>query len=230
MQGLDGPRGQYDAATLEAAKRAQQSGWPTREALAAGDLQVVPKPVDLPLLLRLVDERVHLRLCQLRRVDGAAPNAKRIWPEVGTGGTTEAFDGFLVHSRGAIGLGLAAPGKYADITVLSKDILKVPEDEIPTAKVTLLATDAINFAPRFSPDGKWILFHRPKTEFGGSQDLGTVFAMHRDGATLQVLHAFGGTDGSRPRAPIAIWPSAASLSDRRSCASRSCTWSPRATG
>ena len=28
------------------------------------------------------------------RVDGAAPNAKRIWPEVGTGGTTDAFDGF----------------------------------------------------------------------------------------------------------------------------------------
>ncbi|MGZ5156777.1 MAG: SDR family oxidoreductase [Caldimonas sp.] len=28
------------------------------------------------------------------RVDGAAPNAKRIWPEVGTGGTTGAFDGF----------------------------------------------------------------------------------------------------------------------------------------
>ena len=27
------------------------------------------------------------------------------------------------------------PGKYADITVLSKDILKVPEDEIPAAKV-----------------------------------------------------------------------------------------------
>ncbi len=28
------------------------------------------------------------------RVDGAAPNAKRIWPEVGTGGSTVAFDGF----------------------------------------------------------------------------------------------------------------------------------------
>jgi citronellol/citronellal dehydrogenase len=28
------------------------------------------------------------------RVDGAAPNAKRIWPEVGTGGSTEPFDGF----------------------------------------------------------------------------------------------------------------------------------------
>ena len=28
------------------------------------------------------------------RVDGAAPNAKRIWPEVGTGGSTKAFDGF----------------------------------------------------------------------------------------------------------------------------------------
>ena len=28
------------------------------------------------------------------RVDGAAPNAKRIWPEVGTGGSTVPFDGF----------------------------------------------------------------------------------------------------------------------------------------
>jgi len=32
------------------------------------------------------------------RVDGAAPNAKRIWPEVGTGGTTEAFNGFHLAS------------------------------------------------------------------------------------------------------------------------------------
>jgi len=28
------------------------------------------------------------------RVDGAAPNAKRIWPQVGTGGQTSAFNGF----------------------------------------------------------------------------------------------------------------------------------------
>ena len=28
------------------------------------------------------------------RIDGAAPNAKRIWPAVGTGGSTEAFAGF----------------------------------------------------------------------------------------------------------------------------------------
>ena len=28
------------------------------------------------------------------RVDGAAPNAKRIWPAVGKGGKTEAFNGF----------------------------------------------------------------------------------------------------------------------------------------
>ena len=28
------------------------------------------------------------------RIDGAAPNAKRIWPEVGTGGSTTPFDGF----------------------------------------------------------------------------------------------------------------------------------------
>jgi len=32
------------------------------------------------------------------RVDGAAPNAKRIWPEVGTGGTTTPFDGFHLAS------------------------------------------------------------------------------------------------------------------------------------
>jgi citronellol/citronellal dehydrogenase len=28
------------------------------------------------------------------RVDGAAPNAKRIWPEVGTGGSNAPFNGF----------------------------------------------------------------------------------------------------------------------------------------
>jgi len=32
------------------------------------------------------------------RVDGAAPNAKRIWPEVGSGGSTTAFDGFHLAS------------------------------------------------------------------------------------------------------------------------------------
>jgi citronellol/citronellal dehydrogenase len=32
------------------------------------------------------------------RIDGAAPNAKRIWPEVGTGGSTEKFDGFHLAS------------------------------------------------------------------------------------------------------------------------------------
>jgi len=33
------------------------------------------------------------------RIDGAAPNAKRIWPQVGTGGSTPAFDGFHLASR-----------------------------------------------------------------------------------------------------------------------------------
>lgn len=32
--------------------------------------------------------------------------------------------------------GSLSVGKLADITVLSKDILTVPEDEIPTTKVT----------------------------------------------------------------------------------------------
>jgi predicted amidohydrolase YtcJ len=42
-----------------------------------------------------------------------------------------AYAGFEEENRGSL-----KPGKYADITVLSKDILKIAEDEIPTAKVT----------------------------------------------------------------------------------------------
>ena len=41
-----------------------------------------------------------------------------------------AYAAFEEENRGSL-----KPGKYADITVLSKDILTVPEDEIPTAKV-----------------------------------------------------------------------------------------------
>jgi predicted amidohydrolase YtcJ len=41
-----------------------------------------------------------------------------------------AYAAFEEENRGSL-----KPGKYADITVLSKDILEVPEDEIPTAKV-----------------------------------------------------------------------------------------------
>jgi predicted amidohydrolase YtcJ len=42
-----------------------------------------------------------------------------------------AYAGFEEENRGSL-----KPGKYADITVLSKDILKIAEDDIPTAKVT----------------------------------------------------------------------------------------------
>jgi predicted amidohydrolase YtcJ len=41
-----------------------------------------------------------------------------------------AYAAFEENNRGSL-----KPGKYADITVLSKDILKIPEDEIPTTKV-----------------------------------------------------------------------------------------------
>jgi hypothetical protein len=41
-----------------------------------------------------------------------------------------AYAAFEEANRGSL-----KPGKYADITVLSKDILKIPEDEIPSAKV-----------------------------------------------------------------------------------------------
>jgi predicted amidohydrolase YtcJ len=42
-----------------------------------------------------------------------------------------AYAGFDEDNRGSL-----TPGKYADITVLSKDILKIPEDDIPSAKVS----------------------------------------------------------------------------------------------
>jgi predicted amidohydrolase YtcJ len=42
-----------------------------------------------------------------------------------------AYAAFEEGNRGSL-----KPGKYADVTVLSKDILTIPEDEIPMAKVT----------------------------------------------------------------------------------------------
>lgn len=41
-----------------------------------------------------------------------------------------AYAAFEEENRGSL-----KPGKYADVTVLSKDILTIPEDEIPSAKV-----------------------------------------------------------------------------------------------
>ena len=41
-----------------------------------------------------------------------------------------AFAAFEEGSKGSL-----KPGKYADIVVLSKDIMTIPEDEIPTAQV-----------------------------------------------------------------------------------------------
>ena len=41
-----------------------------------------------------------------------------------------AYAAFEEHLKGSI-----APGKLADITVLSKDVMKIPVDEIPTARV-----------------------------------------------------------------------------------------------
>ena len=43
-----------------------------------------------------------------------------------------AFAAFEEGSKGSL-----KPGKYADMVVLSKDILTIPEDEIPTAQVRL---------------------------------------------------------------------------------------------
>jgi len=41
-----------------------------------------------------------------------------------------AYAAFEEETRGSL-----KPGKYADLVVLSKDILTMPEDEIPTAHV-----------------------------------------------------------------------------------------------
>ena len=41
-----------------------------------------------------------------------------------------AFAAFEEGSKGSL-----KPGKYADVVVLSKDIMTIPEDEIPTTQV-----------------------------------------------------------------------------------------------
>jgi predicted amidohydrolase YtcJ len=43
-----------------------------------------------------------------------------------------AFAAFEESSKGSL-----KPGKYADVVILSKDILTIPEDDIPTAQVTM---------------------------------------------------------------------------------------------
>ena len=40
------------------------------------------------------------------------------------------------------------------------------------------------------------------TEFGGAQNFGSAFTLHRDGTAFQVLHDFGGLEGIRPRTPL----------------------------
>jgi len=56
-----------------------------------------------------------------------------------------AYAAFEEGSRGSL-----KPGKYADVVVLSKDILKIPEDEIPSAQVV------------YTIVGGKILFQRPE--------------------------------------------------------------------
>jgi predicted amidohydrolase YtcJ len=41
-----------------------------------------------------------------------------------------AYAGFMERELGSI-----TPGKYADLVVLSKDVMTIPEREIPTARV-----------------------------------------------------------------------------------------------
>jgi predicted amidohydrolase YtcJ len=43
---------------------------------------------------------------------------------------SNAYAAFEENEKGTL-----TPGKLADVTVLSKDILEIPEDEIPTAEV-----------------------------------------------------------------------------------------------
>jgi citronellol/citronellal dehydrogenase len=55
------------------------------------------------------------------RVDGAAPNAKRIWPEVGTGGSTTAFDGFHLATTPKVLQGRTGPSsRFAAAPGLAK--------------------------------------------------------------------------------------------------------------
>ena len=57
-----------------------------------------------------------------------------------------AYAGFEEENRGSL-----TPGKYADVTVLSKDIMTIPEDQIPSAKVVYtIVGGKIMFSPQSS--------------------------------------------------------------------------------
>ena len=54
---------------------------------------------------------------------------------------------FASFSEGAVGS--LTPGKYADVVILSKDIMRVPEAEIPSARVDLtIVGGAVRFERR----------------------------------------------------------------------------------
>ena len=75
----------------------------------------------------LADEGVHLfPKCFMLREEGTSFRREGCAPM-----SPAAHAAFEEGNRGSLKV-----GKYADITVLSKDILKVPEDEILSAKVS----------------------------------------------------------------------------------------------
>jgi len=65
-------------------------------------------------------------------------NGERFYPDQRMG-RMEALQSYTINAAYAAFeedlKGSLVPGKLADITVLSKDIMTVPEDEIPTAEV-----------------------------------------------------------------------------------------------
>ena len=75
----------------------------------------------------------------MRRVSRKAKDGSVFYPDQRmsrTGGAQVVHAG-TARSRGSRkgSRGSLKPGKYADVMVLSKDILTIPEDEIPSAHV-----------------------------------------------------------------------------------------------
>jgi predicted amidohydrolase YtcJ len=111
-------------------KRAREDAYVWKSLLRAG--VVVSNGTDTPV------EDVDPIACYYASVTRQMKNGKRFFPEqcmsreeaLRSYTLSPAFAAFEEKEKGSL-----AVGKLADITVLSKDILTIPEDEIPSAKV-----------------------------------------------------------------------------------------------
>jgi predicted amidohydrolase YtcJ len=125
-------------------KRSEEGAYVWRSLLEAG--AVVSNGTDAPV------EHVSPIASFYATVSRMMGNGKRFFPRERLS-RIDALKTYTIHCAYAAFeedvKGTLSPGKYADITVLSKDILSIPEEQIPSAKVlyTIVGGDVLYSRP-----------------------------------------------------------------------------------